>query len=306
MSPKKPDADVPPSLLLVDKPGGMTSHDVVARARRVLSVRKVGHAGTLDPMATGLLVLGVGAATRLLGYLSGSDKTYDATIRLGQTTVTDDREGEVTATTSAADVPDDVVRTALAAQVGALQQVPSSVSAVKVDGKRSYDRVRAGEEFELAARSVTVHRIDVHRIDRPTPDLVDVDVTVSCSTGTYVRAIARDVGAALGVGGHLTALRRTSSGPFDTGSARPVEDAAGALATAGSGDGVLSLADAARAVFPARELTDTEAVAVGHGQRVPATGTPGLHAAIAPDGRLVALVEDAGEVARVTVGFPPR
>jgi tRNA pseudouridine55 synthase len=284
----------------------MTSHDVVARARRVLSVRKVGHAGTLDPMATGLLVLGVGAATRLLGYLSGSDKTYDATIRLGQSTVTDDREGEVTTTTSAAAVSDDDVRTALAAQVGALQQVPSSVSAVKVDGKRSYDRVRAGEEFELAPRSVTVHRIDVHRIVRPTPELVDVDVTVSCSTGTYIRAIARDAGAALGVGGHLTALRRTSSGPFDTVQARPVEQAGGALAEAGSGDGVLGLTDAARAVFPARELTAEEAVALGHGQRVPATGTPGLHAAVAPDGRLVALIEDAGQVARVAVGFPPR
>ncbi|WP_369141206.1 tRNA pseudouridine(55) synthase TruB [Modestobacter versicolor] len=303
---KKPDADVPPSLLLVDKPGGMTSHDVVAIARRVLSVRKVGHAGTLDPMATGLLVLGVGAATRLLGYLSGSDKTYEATVRLGRSTVTDDREGEVTATTSAAGVTDDAVRAALAAQVGALQQVPSSVSAVKVDGKRSYDRVRAGEEFELAPRSVTVHRIDVHRIDRPTADLVDVDLTVSCSTGTYVRAIARDAGAALGVGGHLTALRRTSSGPFDTGRARPVEDAAGALATAGAGDGVVGLTDAARTVFPARELSADEAVALGHGQRVPATGAPGLHAAVAPDGRLVALVEDAGQVAKVVVGFPPR
>jgi len=306
VSPKKPDADVPPSLLLVDKPGGMTSHDVVARARRVLSVRKVGHAGTLDPMATGLLVLGVGAATRLLGYLSGSDKTYDATLRLGQATVTDDREGEVTTTASAAAVTEDAVRAALAGQVGALQQVPSSVSAVKVDGKRSYDRVRAGEEFELAARSVTVHSIDVHRVHRPTADLVDVDVTVSCSTGTYIRAIARDVGAALGVGGHLTALRRTSSGPFDTAQARPVEDAAGALAGAGSGDGVLGLADAARAFFPARELTADEAVALGHGQRVPATGAPGLHAALAPDGRLVALVEDAGQVARVAVGFPAR
>src|SRR3954449_11674830 len=306
MSPKKADADVPPSLLLVDKPAGMTSHDVVARARRVLSVRKVGHAGTLDPMATGLLVLGVGAATRLLGYLSGSDKTYDATIRLGQSTVTDDREGEVTATTSAAGVGDDAVRSALAAQVGVLQQVPSSVSAVKVDGRRSYDRVRAGEEVELAARSVTVHRIDVHRIDRPTPDLVDVDVTVSCSTGTYIRAIARDVGAALGVGGHLTALRRTSSGPFATTQARPVEEAAGALAAAGAGDGVVPLADAARAVFAARELTGEEAVALGHGQLVPATGSPGLHAAVDPDGRLVALIEDAGDRARVAVGFPPR
>jgi len=306
MSPRRPDADVPPSLLLVDKPGGMTSHDVVAIARRVLSVRKVGHAGTLDPMATGLLVLGVGAATRLLGHLSGSDKTYEATVRLGQATVTDDREGDVTATTSAAGVTDDAVRAALAARVGPLQQVPSSVSAVKVDGRRSYDRVRAGEEFELAARSVTVHSIDVHRVHRSTADLVDVDVTVRCSTGTYIRAIARDVGAALGVGGHLTALRRTSSGPFATDQARRVEDAAGTLAGEGTGPGVLGLADAARAVFPARELTAEEAVALGHGQRVPATGTSGLHAAVAPDGRLVALVEDDGPIARVAVGFPPR
>ena len=306
MSPRKPDADVPPALLLVDKPGGMTSHDVVARARRVLSVRRVGHAGTLDPMATGLLVLGVGSATRLLGHLSGSDKTYQATVRLGQATVTDDREGEVTATTSAAGVTEDDVRAALAAQVGDLQQVPSSVSAVKVEGRRSYDRVRAGEEFELPARPVTVHRIDVHRVVRPTADLVDVDLTVSCSTGTYVRAIARDAGAALGVGGHLTALRRTSSGPFRTEDARPVEEAAEALAGAGSGPGVLPLTAAARRVFPVRELTAEEAVALGHGQRVPATGTPGLHAAVGPGDRLVALVEDSGSIARVTVGFPPR
>jgi tRNA pseudouridine55 synthase len=149
-----------------------------------------------------------------------------------------------------------------------------------------------------------VHRLDVHRVDRPTPDLVDVEVTVSCSTGTYIRAIARDAGAALGVGGHLTVLRRTSSGPFTAADARPVEEAAGALASAGAGDGVLALADAARVVFPARELTAADAVALGHGQRVAATGTPGLHAALAPDGRLVALVEDAGEVARVAVGFP--
>ncbi|SDY64895.1 tRNA pseudouridine synthase B [Modestobacter sp. DSM 44400] len=302
---RRPDADVPFALLLVDKPGGMTSHDVVARARRVLSVRKVGHAGTLDPMATGLLVLGVGAATRLLGHLSGSDKTYEATVRLGSTTVTDDREGEITATSSAAGVTEDDVRAALAGQVGPLQQVPSSVSAVKVDGRRSYDRVRAGEEFELAPRAVTVHRIDVHRVSRPTPDLVDVEVTVSCSTGTYVRAIARDVGAALGVGGHLTALRRTSSGPFSTADARPVEDAAGALAGPGAGPGVLALTDAARAFFPVRDLTAEEAVALGHGQRVPATGAPGLHAAVGPGNRLAALIEDAGPVARVSVGFPP-
>jgi tRNA pseudouridine(55) synthase len=304
VSPRRPDADVPPGLLLVDKPGGITSHDVVARARRALSVRKVGHAGTLDPMATGLLLLGVGAATRLLGYVGGHDKTYEATIRLGQSTVTDDREGEVLTTTSAAAVSDDDVRTALAAQTGPLRQVPSSVSAVKVAGRRSYDRVRAGEAVELAPRAVTVHELVVHRIGRPTPELIDVDVTVTCTAGTYIRAIARDAGAALGVGGHLTALRRTASGPFTVAQAAPVEDAAAALVD-GGGVGALGLTAAATVSFPPRPVTVEEARALAYGQRIPATGTPGLHAAVDPDGRLVALVEDAGETARVTVGFPP-
>ncbi|MGY1746585.1 tRNA pseudouridine(55) synthase TruB [Blastococcus sp. SYSU D00695] len=304
MSPRRPDADVAPSVLLVDKPGGMTSHDVVARARRALSVRRIGHAGTLDPMATGLLVLGVGAATRLLGHLGGHDKTYEATIRLGQSTVTDDREGEVLAATPAGHLDDDAVRTALAAQTGALSQVPSSVSAVKVDGRRSYDRVRAGEEVVLAPRAVTVHRLEVHAVRRPSPEVLDVDVTVECSAGTYIRAIARDAGAALGVGGHLTALRRTASGPFTTAQAAPVEDAAAALTT-GGGRGVLSLTAAATAVFPRRAVTAEEATALGYGQRVPATGTAGLVAAVDPAGRLVALLEDAGPTARVSVGFPP-
>jgi tRNA pseudouridine55 synthase len=298
------DADVTPGILLVDKPGGMTSHDVVARARRVLSVRRVGHAGTLDPMATGLLVLGVGTATRLLGHLGGSDKVYDATIRLGQTTVTDDREGEVLTTTPAGGLDDDAVRAALAAQTGPLLQVPSSVSAVKVGGRRSYDRVRAGEEVVLEPRAVTVHRIDVHRVTRPAPGLVDVEVTVACTAGTYVRAIARDAGAALGVGGHLTALRRTASGPFTTAQAAPVEEAAAALA-GGGGAGVLGLTEAATAVYPERRLSDDEARAVGYGQRVPASGRPGLTAAVDPAGRLVALLEDTGSSARVAVGFPP-
>ena len=304
MSSKARDADVPPGILLVDKAGGMTSHDVVARARRALSVRRVGHAGTLDPMATGLLLLGVGSATRLLGYLGGHDKTYEATIRLGQTTVTDDREGEVLATVPAGHLDDDAVRAALAAQTGPLRQVPSSVSAVKVAGRRSYDRVRAGETVELEPRSVTVHRIEVHRIDRPTPDLVDVEVTVECTAGTYIRAIARDAGASLGVGGHLTALRRTASGPFEVADAATVEDAAAAL-VAGRGAGVLGLTAAAVRVFPERRLTASEAVALGYGQRIPATGTAGPTAATTPDGRLVALVEDAGQTARVIVGFPP-
>ena len=304
MSPRKPDADVPPGLLLVDKAGGMTSHDVVARARRVLSVRKVGHAGTLDPMATGLLILGVGAATRLLGYVGGHDKTYEATIRLGQSTVTDDRDGEVLASSSTADLDDASIRAALAAQTGALQQVPSAVSAVKVDGRRSYDRVRAGEVVELAPRSVSVHALEVHRIERPTPDLVDVDVTVRCTAGTYIRAIARDAGAALGVGGHLTALRRTGSGPFSVDRAASVEKAGAALLAGGS-NGFLGLTEAATTVFPTRAVSGEEARALTYGQRIPATGTPGLHAAVDPEGRLYALVEDAGSTARVTVGFPP-
>ncbi|HEV7210832.1 MAG TPA: tRNA pseudouridine(55) synthase TruB [Blastococcus sp.] len=301
---RRPDADVPPGLLLVDKAGGMTSHDVVAIARRALSVRKVGHAGTLDPMATGLLILGVGAATRLLGYVGGHDKTYEATIRLGQGTVTDDREGDVLSTASAAHLDDAAISAALAAQTGPLQQVPSSVSAVKVAGRRSYDRVRAGEEVELAPRSVTVHRLDVHRITRPTPELVDVDVTVACTAGTYIRAIGRDAGAALGVGGHLTALRRTVSGPFAVTDAAPVEEAAAAL-LAGGGVGFLGLAEAAGRVFATRAVTADESRELTHGRRIPATGAPGLHAAVDGGGRLVALVEDAGTTARVAVGFPP-
>jgi tRNA pseudouridine55 synthase len=300
---KRKDADVPPGLLVVDKPAGMTSHDVVARARRVLSVRKVGHAGTLDPMATGLLVLGVGAATRLLGHVGGHDKTYEATIRLGAATVTDDREGEVLSTASTAGLDETAVRAALAEQTGPLQQVPSSVSAVKVDGRRSYDRVRAGEAVELAPRSVTVHALEVHRIARPTPDLVDVDVTVSCTAGTYIRAIARDAGARLGVGGHLTALRRTASGPFAVDRAATVEDAGAAL-LAGGGAGFLPLTEAATTVFPFRALTPEETRAIGYGQRIAATGIPGLHAAVDPAGRLAALVEDVGTTARVAVGFP--
>ena len=301
---RRPDADVPPGLLLVDKAGGMTSHDVVARARRVLSVRKVGHAGTLDPMATGLLVLGVGAATRLLGYVGGHDKTYEATIRLGQSTVTDDREGAVLTTASAASLEEEAVLAALAAQTGPLQQVPSAVSAVKVEGRRSYDRVRAGEAVELAPRSVTVHELAVHRITRAEPELVDVDVTVRCTAGTYIRAIARDAGAALGVGGHLTALRRTASGPFSVDRAATVEETGAAL-LAGGGTGFLGLTEAASTVFPVRLVPEEEAHALAYGQRIPATGVPGLHAAVDPAGRLCALIEDAGSSARVAVGFPP-
>ena len=199
----------PDGLLVVDKPAGWTSHDVVGRCRRLAGTKKVGHAGTLDPMATGVLVLGVGRATRLLGHLALTDKAYDATIRLGATTVTDDAEGEVVEQRDASGVSDEALAAAMAALTGPLSQVPSSVSAVKVDGVRSYARVRAGQAVELAPRSVVVSRFALR--DRRGPD---VDVTVACTSGTYVRALARDLGAALGVGGHLTALRRTRVGPF--------------------------------------------------------------------------------------------
>ena len=206
-------------LVVVDKPGGMTSHDVVARVRRLAGTRKVGHAGTLDPMATGVLVLGVERATRLLGHLMLTEKAYDATVRLGVATTTDDAEGEVTASVPTAGLDEASVREAAAAFVGELEQVPSAVSAIKVDGRRAYARVRAGEEVELAPRSVTVHELVVHDV-RLGDDVVDVDLRVRCSSGTYIRAIARDLGAALGVGGHLTALRRTAVGPYDLAVAR--------------------------------------------------------------------------------------
>lgn len=199
-------------LLVVDKPAGMTSHDVVARCRRLLGTRKVGHAGTLDPMATGVLVLGVERATKLLGLLALTTKSYTATIRLGQSTVTDDAEGETVATTDATHVTDEQIGEGVAALTGDIQQVPASVSAIKIDGKRAYARMREGEAVELKARPVTVSRFDVlARRDVPGSGFVDVDVDVDCSSGTYIRALARDLGAALGVGGHLTALRRTRS-----------------------------------------------------------------------------------------------
>ena len=206
----------PAGVLVVDKPSGWTSHQVVGRARRVLGTRKIGHAGTLDPMATGVLVLGVGRATRLLGQLALTDKAYDATIRLGQATVTDDAEGELTSSAGARDIGDSAIEHALGDLRGRIEQVPSSVSAIKVGGVRSYARVRSGEDVALAARAVTVSRFDVlARHDRTTEDgtaVIDLTVVVECSSGTYIRALARDLGAALGTGGHLTALRRTGWG----------------------------------------------------------------------------------------------
>ncbi len=294
MSPRRQDAEVPPGILLVDKPAGMTSHDVVARARRALSVRKVGHAGTLDPMATGVLVLGVERATRLLGHLTLTEKAYDATVRLGVATTTDDAEGDVTETVPTAALDEASVRDAAATFVGELEQVPSAVSAIKVDGRRAYARVRAGEEVELAARSVTVHELVVHDV-RLGDDVVDVDLRVRCSSGTYIRAIARDLGAALGVGGHLTALRRTAVGPYDLAVARTLDELA-------EGFAVLPLAEAARAGFRAVELTDEQAADVRVGRALD-LDLPRLTALFDPSGEFLALYEPAGSGARPVAVF---
>jgi tRNA pseudouridine55 synthase len=271
----------PDGLLVVDKPAGWTSHDVVGRTRRLARTRKVGHAGTLDPMATGVLLLGIGKATRLLGHLALTDKQYDATIRLGQTTVTDDAEGDVVETHDASGVTDQAVAVAMSALTGDVQQVPSAVSAIKVDGVRSYARVRSGEEVALKPRPVTVARFEVlaRRGD-------DLDVTVTCSSGTYVRALARDLGAALGVGGHLTALRRTRVGPFTLDQARTLEQLEVGVDTF-----VLPLDAAVAQAFPRRDLTTDEATALSYGKRLDG-GVPGVTGAFDPDGRCVALVEE--------------
>ncbi|CAM3593292.1 tRNA pseudouridine(55) synthase TruB [Isoptericola cucumis] len=292
--PRRPTA--PDGLLVVDKPAGWTSHDVVGRCRRLAGTRKVGHAGTLDPMATGVLVVGVGRATKLLTYVVGADKAYDATVRLGVRTTTDDAEGEVLAAAGVGDgvAGDDLARE-VAALTGDIAQVPTTVSAIKVDGKRAYARARAGEDVQLAARPVTVSRFDVLGSRAAVTDagvaVLDVDVHVVVSSGTYVRALARDLGAALGVGGHLTALRRTRVGGYDLAQARTLTE----LEAQADADGVLAtlpLADAARATFPVRDLTADEARALGFGQWVPASGERGTVAAIGPDGVLVALLED--------------
>src|SRR5262245_56978086 len=227
----------PVGLVVVDKPAGMTSHDVVSRVRRLAHTRRVGHGGTLDPMATGLLVIGIGRATRLLTYVIGADKRYLATIRLGESTITDDAEGEVVARASVAAVTDAEIGAGLSAQTGAIAQVPSAVSAIKIKGQRAYAKVRAGEAVELAARTVTISAIDVLDIRRhgsAESATVDVDVDVACSTGTYVRAIARDLGVTLGVGGHLTALRRTAIGGFTLAEAATLEELTARVESGGS------------------------------------------------------------------------
>ncbi|MET1036301.1 MAG: tRNA pseudouridine(55) synthase TruB [Arthrobacter sp.] len=284
-------------LVIVDKPQGWTSHDVVGRTRRLAGTRKVGHAGTLDPMATGVLVVGVNKATRLLTYIVGVSKTYTATMRLGETTVTDDAEGELLQARIAAAVTGDMIRAEVLKLTGEISQVPSSVSAIKVDGERSYARVRKGEDVALAARPVTVGRFEVHDVRRERGGKVlDVDVTVDCSSGTYIRALARDLGEALGVGGHLTALRRTRVGPYGIEAARTMEQLAGNFE-------MLPLDDAARALFPNRELTAEETTELSFGRRVAPNDDGAVTAAFAPDGTLVALLKNKGDAAKPDIVF---
>jgi len=284
-------------LVIVDKPGGMTSHDVVARVRRLAGTRKVGHAGTLDPMATGVLVVGVEKATRLLGYLTLTEKEYAATIRLGQSSRTDDAEGEITGTVSAAGVSAETLAKAVAGLTGEIQQVPPAVSAIKVGGQRAYRLTRAGAAPELKARPVTVYEFAVTAMRRDGP-LLDVDATVRCSSGTYIRALARDLGAALGTGGHLTRLRRTRVGGYGVQDARTLEQLTDRFE-------LLPLAQAASAAFPRRDLSADEARRLAHGGRLAPIGPPAAlpQAAYAPDGSLIALVTEESGQARPLVVF---
>jgi tRNA pseudouridine(55) synthase len=289
-------------LVIVDKPGGITSHDVVARIRRLAGTRRVGHAGTLDPMATGVLIIGVEKATRLLGHLALAEKEYTGTIRLGQATDTDDADGQVIAETSAAGVTDEALAAAAAALTGEIEQVPPGYSAIKVAGKRAYTMARQGAAPRLAARTVTVWSFTVAGLRRD-GDLTDADIAVTCSSGTYIRALARDLGAALGVGGHLTALRRTRVGPYDTAEARTLEQLADSFT-------VTPLAQAAARAFRPVNLSEDDAGLVAHGRRLPASvlsGAPGTGpvAAFAPDGTLIALLTEEGGQARPLAVFVP-
>ncbi len=298
----------PSGLVIVDKPGGMTSHDVVARVRRLAGTRKVGHAGTLDPMATGVLVVGVEKATRLLGYLTLTEKEYSATIRLGQTTSTDDAEGEITGTATAEGVTVEAIDQAVAGLTGQILQVPPAVSAIKVGGQRAYKLTRAGAAPDLAARPVTVYEFTITGIRRvegggELSGLLDLGATVRCSSGTYIRALARDLGAALGTGGHLTRLCRTRVGGYPVEQARTLEQLAEHFE-------VLPLAEAAAAAFPRRDLSDDEARRLAHGGRLgpaaPAAdvlATDAPTAAFAPDGTLIALLTEESGQARPLVVF---
>ncbi|HEX8082445.1 MAG TPA: tRNA pseudouridine(55) synthase TruB [Jatrophihabitans sp.] len=290
----------PGGLIIVDKPAGMTSHDVVAKVRRIAGTRRVGHAGTLDPMATGVLVLGVERATKLMNHLILTDKTYLATIRLGETTSTDDAEGTVLSAASAAELDPAAIRSAISALTGEILQRPSSVSAIKVAGERAYARVRAGETVELAARPVTVQRFELVSEPRRAGECCDLDVLVDCTSGTYVRALARDLGELLGVGGHLTALRRTRVGVFTVAQALSLEQLAELPDPI-----ALPLPRAIAATMPVRALSPAEAGELTFGRTIPPAGIEGVYGGIAETGEAVALLRESDGRARPVLGFTP-
>ena len=275
-----------PGLVLIDKPTSWTSHDVVAKVRKAVGTKKVGHAGTLDPLATGLLVLGIESGTKLLTFLVGADKTYEATIRLGQQTISDDSESEVISLASPdeiAKLSDEDVAREIVKLTGVIMQTPSSVSAIKVAGKRAYDLVRAGEEFELKAREVNIYSFEMLSVKRVS-GFLDVQVRVECSSGTYIRALARDLGNLLGVGGHITALRMTKVGHFDVSDANSIEELSELRLT--------ELATAAKQLFPVIQLTESEVADLIHGKRISAKSeVTGLAAGLSMSGKLVAVLE---------------
>lgn len=287
-------------LTIVDKPAGMTSHDVVSRVRRIAGTRRVGHGGTLDPMATGVLVLAVGPATRLLTYISGADKAYTATIRLGVATVTDDAEGEPVSRADASRITEAQILAELAKLTGEIEQVPSSVSAIKIAGRRAYARVRAGEQVTLKARPVRINRLELLSLRSPEPQVIDCDVEVECSSGTYVRAIARDLGTALGAGGHLTALRRTRVAGFTLDQAATLDE------LEQRGEAVtIEASRAADLLFSRRDVALPEAERLSHGNPLPAVGIPGSYAVFGPNGAVIAVVRESGELARPEVVLAP-
>jgi tRNA pseudouridine55 synthase len=299
MTPTSDTTLVGDGVVVVDKPAGLTSHSVVARVRRLAGTRKVGHAGTLDPMATGVLVVGLNRATRLLGHLQLADKSYDATIRLGAATTTDDAEGEILDIAPAAAlaaVTPDAIHAAVAKYRGEISQIPSQVSAIKVDGRRAYDRVRAGEEVVLKARQVTISRYDVVDL-RPAADSLDVDISVDCSSGTYIRALARDLGTDLGVGGHLTMLRRTRVGSFTLAAAHTLDELAESFTCT-------PIAEVAAGTFPRYDADAEQAAAIRTGRPLPGLNLePGQTAMFDPDGTFLALYEPSGPLARPSAVF---
>ncbi|KAB1503782.1 tRNA pseudouridine(55) synthase TruB [Corynebacterium sp. 320] len=286
-------------VVLVDKPAGMTSHDVVARLRRIMGTRRVGHSGTLDPMATGVLVVGVERGTKFLAHVVTHDKRYEATMRLGMSTVTDDAEGDVLSSTSTAGLTEERVRQACARQVGDIMQRPSSVSSIKIDGRRAHERVRAGEDVVLPERPVTVHSLDILGIDAEAPDHIDVRMAVHCSSGTYIRSIARDVGEDLGVGGHLVALRRTSVGPFDIADCRTLEQ------LEEDNSLTMDLDTAMIRCFPTREISEEQGTDIAMGKWLEPVGRKEVYAVVTPSGQAMALLKEQGRrAASVFVARP--